>query len=75
MIEVYYKKPESKERERAISSGVSKFHGDMTYREDDGAETICLTFEFPTWKDASNASTHLRRSGEHVEGPTDYGDG
>ncbi len=74
MIEVHYKKPEDKEREQAIMSYVSKYDGEVTYREDDNAESVCLTIEFSNWKSAEDASSKLRESGEHVEGPMDYGD-
>lgn len=74
MIEVHYKKPENAEREQAISSCVSEYDGEVTYREDDNVESVCLTIEFPNWKRAEDASSKLRETGEHVEGPMDYGD-
>ena len=39
MIEIHYKKPENEVREQAISSCVSEYDGEVTYREDDNAES------------------------------------
>jgi hypothetical protein len=73
MIEVQYRKPADPDRERAIWACVSNYDGEVMYREDDSTESICLTVEFPSWETAQDASSKLRESGEHVEGPMDYG--
>lgn len=74
IIEVYYKKPENEEREHAISECASEYNGAITFREDDNAESVCLTIEFPYWENAKDAGLKLSESGEHVEGPMTYGD-
>jgi len=74
MIEVYYHKPSDPRRETVISECLAGHRGIVTYREDDSNETICLTAEFHTRQDAQAASTALRAIGEHVEGPSDYGE-
>jgi len=74
MIEVRYKKPANSERERGIVECVSDYDGALTYREDDTADSVCLTIEFRSWELARRAATKLRESGAHIEGPMDYGD-
>lgn len=74
MIEIYYRKPDDPKRELKIMSCVSDCDGKVTYREDDSVESICLTAEFASWEMAQAACVKLRESGEHVEGPTEYGD-
>jgi hypothetical protein len=74
MIEVYYRKPENLSREKSIREIVAKYHGEITYKESDTAESICLTAEFESWEIATAAAALLMESGEHVEGPCDYGD-
>ena len=74
MIEIYYRKPADSQRETAINECLANHQGKVTYREDDSNETICLTAEFHTRGDAQAASTALRAIGEHVEGPSDYGE-
>src|SRR4051812_28520669 len=69
MIEIYYRKPASLMRESAITSILANHDGDVTFRETDSADSICLTAEFTTWERARAASTALREAGEHVEGP------
>lgn len=73
MIEVWYRKPQDVEREHAIRTCVSDFGGELTCREDEGENSICLTIEFPDWNSAQKASANLRHLVEHVEGPIDYG--
>jgi hypothetical protein len=48
--------------------------GRLTYREghENGAPSICLTFEFDDRDRAEEAALALRGQGEHVEGPADY---
>lgn len=73
MIEVHYQKPESREYEQVISVCASEYDGAITYRENNNEKSICLTIEFPSWKNALDASSKLREAGEYVEGPMDYG--
>jgi hypothetical protein len=72
MIEIYYKKPEDLRREELTREKVATYDGEITYREIDLPDSVCLTVEFPDWERAEQASTELRSSGEHVEGPSDY---
>lgn len=74
IIEIYYHKPADSQREAAISERLADHQGKLTYREDDSHDTICLTAEFHSREDAQAASTALRAAGEHVEGPSDYGE-
>ncbi|HVX12337.1 MAG TPA: hypothetical protein VHC22_14235 [Pirellulales bacterium] len=74
MIEIYYSKPVDSQRETSISERLAGYEGKVTYREDDSHDTICLTAEFNTWENAQAATTALRLAGEHVEGPSDYGE-
>jgi hypothetical protein len=74
MIEVYYKKPIDLAREGSITTHISNFGGEVTFREDDSRDSVCLTAEFGNWESAHGAASRLRDSGEHVEGPMDYGD-
>ena len=74
MIEVFYLQPENAEREQRISDCIAPHGGTITYRESDIAGPICITIEFPNWRGAKEALRQLQRSGEHVEGPVDYGD-
>jgi hypothetical protein len=73
-IEVIYGKPSNCEREREIAACASRFGGVVTFREDDTADSICLTIEFADREAAERAISKIRDSGEHVEGPADYGD-
>ncbi|MCE2793647.1 MAG: hypothetical protein ACK493_15220 [Planctomycetota bacterium] len=72
MIEIYYKKPEDLRREELTREKVATYDGEITYREIDLPDSVCLTVEFPDWERAEQATTELRNSGEHVEGPSDY---
>jgi hypothetical protein len=74
MIEIYYRKPVDLQREAVIGKCLTNLEGKVTYREDDSRDTICLTAEFNSWEKAQAASAALRAEGEHVEGPSDYGD-
>jgi hypothetical protein len=77
MFEVLYKSPPDSRREALISECVSRFGGRLTYREEPEAVStgpVCLTYEFGDWTVAEQAASCLRREGEHVEGPMDYGD-
>lgn len=74
MIEIYYGKPADSQREAVIAECVANLEGKVTYREDDNRDTICLTAEFISWEKAEAASATLRAEGEHVEGPSNYGD-
>jgi hypothetical protein len=76
MFEVYYKAPADKKREAVLADRIESFGGRLDYREepDKGQGTVCLTFEFDQLDRAEAAAETLRQSGEHVEGPVDYGD-
>jgi len=76
MIEVIYRKPEDADHERGISEFVSLYRGVVSCREDDWGQTqqaICLTIEFWNWEDADKACAALRKRGDYVEGPHEYG--
>ena len=75
MIEVYYKQPVDCAREKMIVDCASRYGGELTFHEDDTANSVCLTIQFPSWESALAATSKLEESGEHVEGPMDYGDG
>jgi hypothetical protein len=76
MLEVYYRAPADKAREKRISSESARFHGELTFREDpsanDVSQAVCLTYEFLERDMAEKAAVAIRQIGEHVEGPTDY---
>lgn len=74
MLEIYYKKPEDTDREFRIAEIVKNWNGQITYREADDPTTVCLTIEFATRENANAATDLLRKKGEHIEGPMDYGD-
>jgi hypothetical protein len=73
MIEINYRKPLNPEREDYIKSCVCECGGKITYREDNGEKSICLTAEFNAWENAIRVAGKLRDSGMYVEGPMDYG--
>lgn len=73
MIEIYYPKPAHTLREGSISAHVARQGGRVTFREEDSPDTICLTAEFDSWEAAQAACTVIRATGQHVEGPAEYG--
>lgn len=76
MFEVYYRAPADPSREAALAERVSGLGGRLDYREgpdEGGPDAVCLTFEFNDPGRAREAADSLRRQGEHVEGPVDYG--
>lgn len=76
MFEVYYKAPPDPKKEAALLERISKLGGRLDYREEPQghvAASICLTYEFDRQDQAEAAAESLRRQGEHVEGPQDYG--
>jgi hypothetical protein len=76
MFEVHYRPPADPIRESALTASISFHGGRLDYREaPDGhrAGSVCLTFEFDDLEQARAAAETLRRQGEHVEGPVDYG--
>src|SRR3954469_16531344 len=78
MFEVYYRPPANPAKEAALAERVSSFGGRLDYHEAPGAGEpggVCLTFEFEDWGRAQAAAEALRRQGEHVEGPVEYGAG
>jgi hypothetical protein len=77
MFEVLYKSPADSRHEAVISECLERFGGRLTYREEPdlaGVGPVCLTYEFSDLGIAREAATSLRSRGEHVEGPSDYGD-
>jgi hypothetical protein len=77
MFEVLYKSPVDSRREAVIAERVGELGGRLTYREEpNGGEggPVCLTYEFPGFSQAQEAASRLRSQGEHVEGPTSYGE-
>ncbi len=76
MIEVYYRPPADPTREASLADQVSCLGGRLDFREVPGEGEpggVCLTFEFPELEKAQAAAESMRRGGEHVEGPADYG--
>jgi len=78
MLEILYHAPPDLEREARIAGTLGEFGGHLTYREepptDSLAQTVCLTYEFAERLSAETVANQLRKLGEHVEGPMDYGD-
>ena len=76
MIEVMYREPLDQERDRRIAAIITRYSGEITFREspdpDDISRAVVLTCEFESYERAEVAAAELRQSGEHVEGPTDY---
>lgn len=77
-VEVLYRSPPDSGREERIAVTIATQGGKLTFREEpmsgDGPQAICLTCEFPDLASAEAAASALRKCGEHVEGPVDYGD-
>jgi len=76
MFEVYYKPPVDEAREEALQQQVTKFGGQLDFREVPEPHEnmgICLTYEFSELAQAEEAAEFLRHRGEHVEGPVAYG--
>ena len=75
MFEVYYRPPTDPGRETALTELASRFGGRLDDREDATAHTgVILTYEFDTWDAAGEAAEAFVARGEHVEGPSEYGD-
>ena len=76
MIEVYYRAPADELHERRVSACAGSHGGRLDYRElpDSATGPVCLTFEFDVLGQADAAADCLRGGGEHVEGPSRYGD-
>ena len=77
MFEVYYRAPADLAKETTLTTSVGGLGGRLSYREvaeNDDEHGICLTFEFDDPSQAELAAQKLRQQGEHVEGPSDYGD-
>lgn len=74
MFEVCYKPPANPLKEATLSDRVQALGGHLDFREDQTDLTgIILTFEFASLDSAVRAANDLRESGEHVEGPAEYG--
>lgn len=76
MFEVYYQSPADSTKEATLTDLVRSHGGNLDYREAPELNrpgSICLTFEFGDRERALAAAERLRRQGEHVGGPQDYG--
>lgn len=76
LFEIYYHPPADPEKETAVTERVVALGGRLDFREEtpnSGRGGICLTYEFDSLEAAGKAANLLRQSGEHVEGPVDYG--
>ena len=76
MFEVYYKAPVDPKKEAVLQERVCELGGRLDYREeaqDNAFASVTLTYEFDHLEQAEAAAESLRRQGEHVEGPQDYG--
>ena len=76
MFEVYYKAPADPKKEESLRDRICKLGGRLDYREepqDNDFASVTLTYEFDRLEQAEAAAESLRRQGEHVEGPQDYG--
>jgi hypothetical protein len=76
MFEVYYQIPPDPQKETELTTQMSRFGGHLTFREppgEYGSASVCLTYEFDELSLAEAAAEALRRQGEYVEGPVDYG--
>ncbi|MEX2141010.1 MAG: hypothetical protein WD894_17225 [Pirellulales bacterium] len=75
MFEVFYRPPADVEKEAALTANVSSFGGRLSHRELTNGESsaICLAYEFDERSQAESAAEALRKRGEHVEGPMEYG--
>ncbi len=75
MFEVYYRSPEDPSREARLCAAVTAEGGRLDFREpaSEAGGPVCLTFEFDSRERAESVAEALRKSGEHVEGVSDYG--
>ncbi len=77
MFEVYYRPPADVGKEAALTARILRLGGRLSFREvpeNDDDHGICLTYEFTDPNQAQAAAQILREQGEHVEGPSDYGE-
>ena len=72
MFEVYTA-PNDAEREAKILAVVLANKGRFDYREPQGMNNICLTYEFASEEQAQAAMREVQNLGEYVEGPYGYG--
>jgi len=75
MTEVYYLGPQDVAREAQFTAVAEAAGGRLDFREGPSADSaaICLTYDFEALTQAESVAEKLRRSGVHVEGPSDYG--
>jgi hypothetical protein len=66
--------PEDQTREGRLCAAVTAAGGSLDFREpaSKAGGPICLTFTFDSRDQAESAAEALRKSGEHVEGVSDY---
>jgi hypothetical protein len=77
MLELWYAPPANPRREERVARQIENLGGRLTFREEprpDELSGICLTFEFADRAQAEDVASSLRKEGEHIEGPMDYGD-
>jgi hypothetical protein len=76
MFEWYCKPPPSPQKEAAVTNRIAALGGRLDYREnseDVSSKSVCLTYEFDDFESAVKAAEELRKQGDYVEGPVDYG--
>ena len=76
ILEVYYRPPADDRKEAALMARVARLGGRLSFHEvpeTNGDHGICLTYEFDDLNLAQIAAQTLREQGEHVEGPSEYG--
>ncbi len=78
MFEVLYARPADPKREALLTRQVAALGGRLDFWEESEVASacnhVCLTYEFDDWQQAESAAEALRRQGEHVKGPYEYGD-
>ena len=76
LLEILYHAPADERRERHAAACAASHGGRLDYREEPDAPggPICLSFKFDARDQADTAAGRLRDCGEHVEGPSGYGE-
>ena len=75
MIEVYSPAPQDLTREAQFTAAAEAAGGWLDFREEPSIHctSVCLTYDFENLTQAESVAEQLRRTGVHVEGPSDYG--